>query len=128
MEYLSFVGLDLSGPAAPSETGVAVFHEKGTRLILESGEHSGSDEAIYQLVERLASSSKVIVGIDSPLSYAAGGGLRIWDRSLQTALQQIGMHPRHALAPMARHMVGRWTATGGYPDAPWQNLLPRNSR
>lgn len=80
---------------------MAVFRDR----VFEEYCFDGSDAGILSLIRELASSYSVIIGIDAPLSYPAGGGFRERDRELREALRQFGMNPRHVIPPLAPRMV-----------------------
>jgi len=105
VNQVSIVGIDPSGPASPKATGIAVFRFEQRKLALTETDCNGSDREILNLVAGLSSFGPVVVGLDAPLSYEAGGSLRARDRSLQQAIQGIGMLSRHVMAPLAPRMA-----------------------
>jgi len=104
-EYVSIVGLDLSGPAGPENTGVAVFKVNRNKLSFTLAECDGSDAGILDLFARLADSGPVLAGIDAPLSYEPGGGLRERDYLLREELMANGQRLNRVIPPLAHRMV-----------------------
>jgi uncharacterized protein len=98
VEYISIVGVDLSGPAGPEKTSVAVFTVARDCLHFTPFECNGSDADILDLVSRLLLAGPVLVGLDAPLSYQPGGGLRERDQSLREELVMRG-HPQNRVIP-----------------------------
>jgi uncharacterized protein len=98
------VGVDLSGPANTQETAAvwgtaqgATFQYHGHRLGIDDSELLG-------IVEEQLRMGPTVVGIDAPLSYEPGGGLRQRDRDLQQRLTAAGMHPGSVMAPTMTRM------------------------
>jgi uncharacterized protein len=98
VEHVSIVGIDLSGPAGPENTGVAVFTAERDCLQYAHYDCDGSDAEILDMVSRLLRSGSVLVGLDAPLSYEPGGGLRERDQSLREELVAHG-HPQNKVIP-----------------------------
>jgi predicted nuclease with RNAse H fold len=105
VEYVSTVGLDLSGPAGPENTGVAVFRVGQEKLSFTQAECDGSDAGILDLFARLADSGPVLAGIDAPLSYEPGGGFRERDYGLREELMVNGHNLNRVIPPLAQRMV-----------------------
>lgn len=104
MNGAAVVGIDLSGPASEQNTGVVVASTEQDYLRFR-GEHSGTDRDIRSLVESLLRESRVMVGIDTPLSYQPGGGQRDRDAALRRKLIAAGLHPGSVMPPTLHRMV-----------------------
>lgn len=100
-----FVGVDLSGPSNPSETGVAWFREDGARLVYAGSQVGADDPCLVGLIASLSARSEVIVGLDGPLSYNPQGGDRERDRELRTRAVRAGLPPGSVMAPTLTKMA-----------------------
>lgn len=91
MEDKTFIlGIDLSGPRNVADTCVVAFEPNGEHLRYVQAIQGADDEAIYNLVSSLGKQSRVVAGIDAPLSYNPGGGDRASDTSLRRAVKEKG--------------------------------------
>ncbi len=63
------------------------------------------DVAILDLVMRLSQAAPVVVGLDAPLSYQPGGGLRQRDRSLRERIVERGMRHGSVMPPTFNRMA-----------------------
>lgn len=100
-----FVGVDLSGPANPSETGVAWFRENGARLVYAGSKVGADDVCLLGLIASLSARSEVTIGLDGPLSYNPQGGDRERDRELRTRVVRAGLPPGSVMAPTLTRMA-----------------------
>lgn len=99
------VGIDLSGPSNTADTSVVVFRKSGERLRLEEALGGATDKGILDCVSRYAVGSKVVVGVDAPLSYNPGGGLRLSDKSLRKVTRAAGMKVGSVMPPTMNRMA-----------------------
>lgn len=104
MKGAAVVGIDLSGPASEHNTGVVFASIEQDHLQFRE-EGSGTDRDIRSLVESLLRDSRVIVGIDAPLSYQPGGGQRDRDAALRRELIAAGLRPGAVMPPTLHRMV-----------------------
>jgi len=63
------------------------------------------DSQILDLVTDLARDTPVVVGLDAPLSYQPGGGLRQRDRSLRERIVALGMRHGSVMPPTFNRMA-----------------------
>ncbi|MGH7872010.1 MAG: DUF429 domain-containing protein [Candidatus Binatia bacterium] len=99
------VGVDLSGPANTKDTSIAVFEAADSSLILVEAECDGSDASVLKLVAELSKRDSVVVGLDAPLSYQPGGGLRTRDAELRVRIVACGMRHGSIMPPTLNRMV-----------------------
>lgn len=99
------VGIDLSGPSNVADTVATVGVIKPGQLIVKEYREGLSDEAILNLVGELVAGGDVAVGLDAPLSYNPGGGLRPSDRSLRVETMAAGMHTGSVMPPTFNRMA-----------------------
>lgn len=121
------VGIDLSGPSNTKDTAFACFEDTGGELQLAASPLQGAtDSEILNSIRDFAAKGKVVVGLDAPLSYNPGGGLRPSDRALKSKIIEAGMHPGSVMPPTLMRMayltlrgltVARLIASVG-PDVP----------
>ena len=104
MPVTTIVGIDLSGPSNAGDTCVVVARALGARPVFVRSLQSATDEDLLALVGRLRS-ERVVVGLDAPLSYQPGGGLRDRDRELQRLLTSRGMRPGSVMPPTFNRMA-----------------------
>lgn len=98
-------GIDLSGPSSPRKTCVVVLRcRKDTADFVQSLPAAGDSE-IYALIEELSRRSPLVVGLDAPLSYQPGGGLRARDRSLRERVVAGGMRHGSVMPPTFNRMA-----------------------
>ena len=84
------IGIDLSGPRNIADTALAVFAQHGEKLSFVRAMHGASDQDIFQLISNLGEESRLVLGIDAPLSYNPGGGDRPGDADLRRTASAIG--------------------------------------
>ena len=101
----SIIGIDLAGPGNAADTAMACFRVDGGRLTFLASRCDGSDKEIHSVVQQLSKSSRVVIGLDAPLSYEAGGGDRARDKAIRRVIGERGMHPGSIMAPTAYRMV-----------------------
>lgn len=99
------VGVDLSGPANPGNTAVAVFRVDGDLLEYVSLIASATDEVLYQEARARLALGDVCLGLDAPLSYGSGGGQRESDAALRVKVVEAGLLPGSVMAPTAPRMA-----------------------
>lgn len=102
------VGVDLSGPSNFEDTVlVGVRRVEGDGWRLETVESGLGDGDIVDSVVSQASTGgeRVAVGLDAPLSYNSGGGLRERDRALREQLRSAGHPVRSVMAPTMTRMI-----------------------
>jgi predicted nuclease with RNAse H fold len=63
------------------------------------------DAEILDLVTGLSCKGQVVVGLDAPLSYQPGGGLRLRDRSLRERIVERGMRHGSVMPPTFNRMA-----------------------
>jgi uncharacterized protein len=101
-----FVGLDLAGPANWKDTACCVARMSADGgLVVDSLKQDMSDHALAELFTELRSQSRVVVGIDAPLSYQDGGGDRVRDKSLRVHLMDNGLHSGSVMTPTMTRMA-----------------------
>jgi predicted nuclease with RNAse H fold len=84
------LGLDLSGPRNVADTCLVVFRERGRRLVLVETIDGADDRQIFEVTSALACGTRIVVGIDAPLSYNQNGGDRDSDRALRRLVSEKG--------------------------------------
>jgi predicted nuclease with RNAse H fold len=99
------IGVDLSGPANPDSTAMAVFRVERDILEYDSLIASASDAALYEEIRRKLAIDDVCVGLDAPLSYGITGGQRESDAALRARTIEAGLPPGSVMAPTAPRMV-----------------------
>jgi uncharacterized protein len=98
-------GIDLSGPSNPRKTCVVVLRcRKNTAEFVQSLPVAGDSE-IYALIADLLRDTPLVVGLDAPLSYQPGGGLRARDRSLRERIVARGMRHGSVMPPTFNRMA-----------------------
>jgi len=98
-------GIDLSGPSNPRKTCVVVLRcRKNTAEFVQSLPVAGDSE-IYALIADLSRDTPLVVGLDAPLSYQPGGGLRVRDRSLRERIVARGMRHGSVMPPTFNRMA-----------------------
>ena len=100
----AIVGIDLAGPSNTLETAVVLFRSDDTGLEYVR-DCEGTDAGIRDLVAREAARRRVVVGLDSPLSYEAGGGDRARDSALRKVVIKAGLHPGSVMPPTIFRMA-----------------------
>jgi predicted nuclease with RNAse H fold len=99
------IGVDLCGPAATHNTGVATFTTCDGPLDYVNADCDGSDASLLRTVNALSGEGPVVVGLDAPLSYQPGGGDRHRDKELRKQIVARGMHSGSVMTPTAPRMV-----------------------
>jgi predicted nuclease with RNAse H fold len=84
------IGVDLSGPRNAADTYVVVFKPEGGQLQFSGGVEAADDQRIVEVVAANGRMDRVIVGLDAPLSYNAGGGDRASDAELRRRVRAVG--------------------------------------
>lgn len=98
-------GIDLAGPSNPRNTCVVVLRcRKKTAEFVQSLPVAGDSE-IYALIADLSRDTPLVVGLDAPLSYQPGGGLRARDRSLRERIVARGMRHGSVMPPTFNRMA-----------------------
>ena len=105
LDIMIIIGIDLSGPSNHEETCISWFLDNRTKLIFQGYISGASDKRIVELISDLADRENLCLGLDAPLSYNDGGGMRPCDRDLQAAIIRIGMHPGSIMAPTLNKMA-----------------------
>ena len=98
------VGIDLSGPANTEETALLWGHAQGTIFRCLGHNVGAGDDEILSVVGDQVAMGPVCVGLDAPLSYEPGGGMRASDSALQKKLIASGMAPGSVMAPTMNRM------------------------
>lgn len=120
------VGVDLSGPANPENTAVAVFQDQGERLEYQALLPSATDAVLFEEIQRRLAVADVCVGLDAPLSYGSKGGQRESDAALRAKAIQAGLLPGSIMAPTAPRMA--YLTLRGLAVARGMQLLPGPGR
>lgn len=102
---LSTVGIDLSGPSNARGSCAVVLECDGDSAVFAEQIPVAGDVEILALVTRLALEAPVVVGLDAPLSYQPGGGLRARDRSLRERIVERGMRHGSVMPPTFNRMA-----------------------
>lgn len=102
---LYVIGLDLSGPTNTADTALVLFEEQRGSLLFRRQESPADDLLIYQLAAETAGVSRLVVGLDAPLSYQPGGGDREGDRALRRRLTAAGMPSGSVMTPTMTRMA-----------------------
>lgn len=99
------IGIDLSGPRNAADTVLVSFEPTGRRLQRNAWLPGADDRDILDFVAGFDSRSRVVVGIDAPLSYNVGGGDRLPDAELRKLLTAAGLKPGSVMTPTMTRMV-----------------------
>lgn len=99
MDKGTIIGIDLAGPSNLSDTAVAVLEVASGRLRLIEGVGDADLLALAQ-----GCPGPLAFGLDAPLSYQPGGGLRAGDRALRERLRDVGMM-NSVMPPTLNRMV-----------------------
>lgn len=105
MTAFSIVGIDLSGPSNFRGTCVVVLSCHDDAAVFRQSLPAAGDAAILDLVRGLSCEGQVVVGLDAPLSYQPGGGLRLRDRSLRERIVERGMRHGSVMPPTFNRMT-----------------------
>jgi predicted nuclease with RNAse H fold len=98
------VGIDLSGPVNTKETALVWGHALGAGFDCYGQKLGVDDREILKIVQEQCARRPTIVGLDAPLSYEPGGGMRDGDSELQKKLIAKGMAPGSVMAPTMTRM------------------------
>ena len=94
---MKVVGIDLSGPRNFADTCLVSFEERGGEIHLIDVRESADDDQILESISKLGSSTRIVIGIDAPLSYNPRGGDRPSDSELRRVVHaqggQVGIMP-----------------------------------
>lgn len=105
MAVINIVGIDLSGPSNSRGTCVVVLRCDEDSAVFTQSLPAAGDVAILDLVTGLSGEGPVVVGLDAPLSYQPGGGLRLRDRSLRERIVERGMRHGAVMPPTFNRMA-----------------------
>jgi len=100
-----FVGIDLSGPSNLTDTVLTCFKNKDAGVELIHTIEGAGDRDIQDYCVELNKTGCMWVGLDAPLSYNRGGGLRPADKSLKKRTIAAGLHPGSVMPPTFNRMV-----------------------
>lgn len=98
------VGIDLSGPSNTKETALLWGHAQGAAFHYTGHMIGAGDAEISGVVRQQAVLGPICVGLDAPLSYQPGGGMRAGDSALQKELIAAGMASGSVMAPTMTRM------------------------
>jgi predicted nuclease with RNAse H fold len=115
------IGVDLAGPGNAAETAIAVFQRTRDTLRHVASRLGVDDAEIADIVTRTAAEGSVAVGLDAPLSYNPGGGLRPSDQSLREALRGHGLRVSSVMPPTLNRMA--YLTLRGLAVARWLSSL-----
>ena len=101
----SIVGIDLSGPSNFRGSCAVVLEYDGESAHFTRQLPVAGDVEILELVAQLSLQAPVVVGLDAPLSYEPGGGLRQRDRSLRERIVERGMRHGSVMPPTFNRMA-----------------------
>lgn len=100
------VGIDLSGPSNTGDTAIACCERRARDLALRECLLGAGDAAVHETVASLSRGApSLVIGIDAPLSYNAGGGDRPADSDLRRRLVKAGLHPGSVMCPTMTGMA-----------------------
>ncbi len=102
---VSIVGIDLSGPSNARDTCAVVLRGRKGSAVYAHHLPIAGDPEILDLATELAGKGQVVVGLDAPLSYQPGGGLRLRDRSLRDRIVERGMRHGSVMPPTFNRMA-----------------------
>ncbi|APH06423.1 DUF429 domain-containing protein [Bacillus weihaiensis] len=102
---MKIIGIDLAGPANHKDTVMTIFEKHQDQLVFESYCENASDSVILSTIRELASTHRVIVGMDAPLSYQDGGGDRPQDKEMRNLIKSYGMLGSSIMPPTLTRMV-----------------------
>lgn len=105
MTDLTVVGIDLSGPSNTRGTCAVALRCRTTSAVFAEQLPVAGDAELFTFVSDLARDTPVVVGLDAPLSYQPGGGLRQRDRSLREQIVQCGMRHGSVMPPTFNRMT-----------------------
>ena len=101
------VGMDLSGPSNSKETAIVCFEgsSKGDLTLKRALQGADDNDVLFLARALQLQGGELIVGIDAPLSYNAGGGDRQSDAELRRTVISLGMRPGSVMVPTMNRMV-----------------------
>ena len=105
MATLTVVGIDLSGPSNARGTCAVALRCREDSAVFAQHLPVAGDAEIFNFVTDLARDTPVVVGLDAPLSYQPGGGLRQRDRSLREQIVKRGMRHGSVMPPTFNRMT-----------------------
>ncbi|MCX6564198.1 MAG: DUF429 domain-containing protein [Candidatus Aminicenantes bacterium] len=105
MTTVSIAGIDLSGPSNVAGTCVVVLRCREDSAVFMQHLPVAGDSEIFDLITELARDTPVVAGLDAPLSYQPGGGLRQRDRSLRERIVKRGMRHGSVMPPTFNRMA-----------------------
>ena len=105
MTAVHIAGIDLSGPSNSRGTCVVVLRSHESSAVFAHHLPTAGDAEILDLVAGLSRKGLVVVGLDAPLSYQPGGGLRLRDRSLRDRIVERGMRHGPVMPPTFNRMA-----------------------
>jgi predicted nuclease with RNAse H fold len=98
-------GIDLSGPGNTKESTLVSFESGNNSLQMTAAIEGVTDQSIYDAIAVYSANTRVIVGIDAPLSYNPGGGDRKSDKDLRKHIIAKGMPPGSVMPPTLTKMA-----------------------
>jgi predicted nuclease with RNAse H fold len=98
-------GLDLSGPSSPERTAAILFAGDKKSLKINTFRTTAGDQELLDIFLSQHLDSKLIIGIDAPLSYQPGGGDREGDRQLRIFLTGHGLPSGTVMTPTMTRMA-----------------------
>jgi hypothetical protein len=127
---VTVAGVDLSGPSNVRGTCVVVLRCHGDSAVYVQHLPVAGDPEILKLITELTGDTSVVVGLDAPLSYQPGGGLRERDRSLRERVVKWGIRHGAVMPPTCNRMATSrsavWASRGSL--AHWIQSGYRSSR
>ena len=101
------LGPDLSGPANHEDTAVVIgrIRDKGGLQYVDSVLGVSDADILEILATHAGGRTADVMGVDAPLSYEPGGGLREADLQLRSLLQREGFEPKHVMPPTLTQMA-----------------------
>lgn len=87
---MKIIGIDLSGPRNTADTSLVIFEQEENVLHFLGTHENIGDIQILDLILEFGVSSRIVIGIDAPLSYNPGGGDRPSDKELRKIVHKIG--------------------------------------
>ncbi|MCA0971188.1 DUF429 domain-containing protein [Halobacillus litoralis] len=100
-----FIGIDLSGPSNHKDTVVTSLIEQKQSLSWDDSVVGASDADLLSFISERAEIGRVVVAMDSPLSYQDGGGDRSYDRALRRYAKDLGMKSGSIMPPTLTRMI-----------------------
>ena len=101
---MNAVGIDLAGPANVENTAMVALRSDGGRVWrVDTVVAGATDREIRSFVASV--DGPVTIGLDAPLSYEPGGGLRASDTALRRELAARGFERHYVLPPTMTRMI-----------------------